>query len=97
MATIPTGKFVWFEYLSNDERKAQAFFGELFHRLRRVPMNREGALLRHDPHVGPWSQDRDRVFVLGIISSCGHAVPGFQDGVRKVFRHTRAARIYNGV
>ncbi|MGE0549911.1 MAG: VOC family protein [Kofleriaceae bacterium] len=30
MATIPTGRFVWFEYVSKDERKAQAFLGELF-------------------------------------------------------------------
>ena len=30
MATIPTGRFVWFEYTSNDARRAQAFFGELF-------------------------------------------------------------------
>jgi uncharacterized protein len=30
MATIPTGRFVWFDYVSNEARKAQAFFGELF-------------------------------------------------------------------
>jgi predicted enzyme related to lactoylglutathione lyase len=30
MATIPTGRFVWFEYSSKDAAKAQAFFGELF-------------------------------------------------------------------
>jgi predicted enzyme related to lactoylglutathione lyase len=30
MATIPTGRFVWFEYVSKDAAKAQAFFGELF-------------------------------------------------------------------
>jgi len=32
MATIPTGRFVWFEYLSGskDPAKAQGFFGELF-------------------------------------------------------------------
>ncbi len=30
MRTIPTGKFVWFEYVSNDDKKAQGFFGELF-------------------------------------------------------------------
>jgi predicted enzyme related to lactoylglutathione lyase len=29
MALIP--KFVWFEYVSADEKKAQSFFGELFH------------------------------------------------------------------
>src|SRR3954469_21334640 len=28
--TIPTGRFVWFEYVSNDAPKAQGFFGELF-------------------------------------------------------------------
>lgn len=28
--TIPTGRFVWFEYVSNDADKAQGFFGELF-------------------------------------------------------------------
>jgi uncharacterized protein len=31
MATIPTGRFVWFDYVSKDAKKAQAFFGELFH------------------------------------------------------------------
>lgn len=30
MAKIATGRFVWFEYMSKDLRKAQAFFGELF-------------------------------------------------------------------
>jgi uncharacterized protein len=30
MATIPTGRFVWFDYVSNEARQAQAFFGELF-------------------------------------------------------------------
>jgi predicted enzyme related to lactoylglutathione lyase len=30
MTTIPTGRFVWFEYVSNDPNKAQGFFGELF-------------------------------------------------------------------
>jgi len=28
--TIPTGRFVWFEYVSSDAHKAQGFFGELF-------------------------------------------------------------------
>jgi predicted enzyme related to lactoylglutathione lyase len=28
--TIPTGRFVWFEYVSKDAQKAQGFFGELF-------------------------------------------------------------------
>jgi uncharacterized protein len=28
--TIPTGRFVWFEYVSADAKKAQGFFGELF-------------------------------------------------------------------
>jgi predicted enzyme related to lactoylglutathione lyase len=28
--TIPTGKFVWFEYMAPDVKKAQGFFGELF-------------------------------------------------------------------
>jgi predicted enzyme related to lactoylglutathione lyase len=28
--TTPTGRFVWFEYLSQDAKKAQGFFGELF-------------------------------------------------------------------
>jgi hypothetical protein len=27
---IPTGRFVWFEYMSKDLKKAQGFFGELF-------------------------------------------------------------------
>lgn len=29
--TIPTGRFVWFDYVSKEAHKAQAFFGELFH------------------------------------------------------------------
>jgi len=29
--TIPTGRFVWFDYVAPDTKKAQAFFGELFH------------------------------------------------------------------
>ena len=28
--SIPTGRFVWFEYVSQDAKKAQGFFGELF-------------------------------------------------------------------
>jgi predicted enzyme related to lactoylglutathione lyase len=33
------GKFVWFEYLTKDERKAQSFFGELFNwKTKEVPM-----------------------------------------------------------
>ena len=28
--TTPTGRFVWFEYLSHDAQKAQGFFGEVF-------------------------------------------------------------------
>lgn len=39
MATIPTGRFVWFDYVSNEARKAQGFFGELFHwKTKDVPM-----------------------------------------------------------
>jgi uncharacterized protein len=30
MTTIPTGRFVWFEYLTPDAAKAQGFFGEVF-------------------------------------------------------------------
>ena len=30
MTKIPTGRFVWFEYLTKDIPKAQGFFGELF-------------------------------------------------------------------
>jgi uncharacterized protein len=30
MTAIPTGRFVWFEYVSKDAKQAQAFFGELF-------------------------------------------------------------------
>jgi predicted enzyme related to lactoylglutathione lyase len=30
MATIPTGRFVWFDYVGNDHPKAQGFYGELF-------------------------------------------------------------------
>ncbi|TMQ06979.1 MAG: VOC family protein [Deltaproteobacteria bacterium] len=37
--SIPTGRFVWFEYVSGDARKAQGFFGELFGwSTRSVPM-----------------------------------------------------------
>jgi predicted enzyme related to lactoylglutathione lyase len=31
MATIPTGRFVWFELVTKDPQKAQGFLGELFH------------------------------------------------------------------
>jgi predicted enzyme related to lactoylglutathione lyase len=38
-ATIPTGRFVWFDYVSNEARQAQAFYGELFHwKTKDVPM-----------------------------------------------------------
>jgi len=30
MATTPTGRFVWFEYVGKEQQKAQGFFGELF-------------------------------------------------------------------
>jgi predicted enzyme related to lactoylglutathione lyase len=30
MTTIPTGRFVWFEYVSNEAAKAHGFFGEVF-------------------------------------------------------------------
>jgi uncharacterized protein len=30
MATIATGRFVWFDYFGNDLEKAQGFYGELF-------------------------------------------------------------------
>jgi predicted enzyme related to lactoylglutathione lyase len=30
MTTIPTGRFVWFEYLTPEPAKAQGFFGELY-------------------------------------------------------------------
>jgi len=30
MTKIPTGRFVWFDYVSPDLKKAQGFFGELF-------------------------------------------------------------------
>jgi predicted enzyme related to lactoylglutathione lyase len=37
--TIPTGRFVWFEYVSTDSAKAQGFFGELFNwKTQSVPM-----------------------------------------------------------
>ncbi len=36
---IPTGRFVWFEYVSTDSAKAQGFFGELFNwSTQAVPM-----------------------------------------------------------
>lgn len=31
MTTIPTGRFVWFDYVAKDLGKAQGFYGELFH------------------------------------------------------------------
>src|SRR5882672_3785711 len=31
MTKIQTGRFVWFEYVSPDEKRPQAFYGELFH------------------------------------------------------------------
>lgn len=30
MTTIPSGRFVWFDYVSTEAEKAQSFFGELF-------------------------------------------------------------------
>jgi uncharacterized protein len=43
MTTIPTDRFVWFEYVSQDAAKAQGFFGELFNwGTQSVPMP-EGA------------------------------------------------------
>jgi len=37
--TIPTGRFVWFEYVSKDAQKAQGFLGELFGwSTKKVPM-----------------------------------------------------------
>jgi len=39
MATIPTGRFVWFEYVGAEAKKAQAFYGELFNwKTQDVPM-----------------------------------------------------------
>jgi uncharacterized protein len=39
MTTIPTGRFVWFEYVGKDAKKAQAFYGELFNwKTQDVPM-----------------------------------------------------------
>jgi len=39
MTVIPTGRFVWFEYVSKEAEKAQAFFGELFHwKTKQAPM-----------------------------------------------------------
>jgi uncharacterized protein len=39
MTTIPTGRFVWFEYVAADPGKARAFFAELFHwKAKRQPM-----------------------------------------------------------
>jgi predicted enzyme related to lactoylglutathione lyase len=38
-AHIPTGRFVWFEYVSKEETKAQAFYAELFGwKTQQVPM-----------------------------------------------------------
>jgi predicted enzyme related to lactoylglutathione lyase len=50
MATIPTGKFVWFEYVSKDPAKAQAFFGELFNwKTQNVPMPQGSyTMIAHD-------------------------------------------------
>jgi uncharacterized protein len=39
MSKIPTGRFVWFEYVSQDSAKAQGFYGELFGwGVKQVPM-----------------------------------------------------------
>jgi predicted enzyme related to lactoylglutathione lyase len=39
MTTIPTGRFVWFDYVCKDIARAQGFFGELFHwKTQEVPM-----------------------------------------------------------
>jgi predicted enzyme related to lactoylglutathione lyase len=44
MATIPTGRFVWFEHISGDAAKAQGFFGELFGWTKQsMPMPQGGA------------------------------------------------------
>jgi uncharacterized protein len=43
MATIPTGRFVWFEYVSNDAKQAQAFFAELFHWNTKVAPGQQGS------------------------------------------------------
>ena len=43
MTTIPTGRFVWFDYVAKDIPKAQGFFGELFHwKTQAVPMHDGG-------------------------------------------------------
>jgi len=37
--TIPTGRFVWFDYVAKDIAKAQGFFGELFNwKTQEIPM-----------------------------------------------------------
>ncbi|MBX3154775.1 MAG: VOC family protein [Deltaproteobacteria bacterium] len=39
MGMIPTGRFVWFEYVSKEDRRAQAFFAELFRwKTKEVPL-----------------------------------------------------------
>lgn len=39
MATIPTGRFVWFELMTKQTQKAQGFLGELFHwKTKDMPM-----------------------------------------------------------
>jgi len=39
MTKIPSGRFVWFEYVSKNADKAQAFYGELFNwKTQEVPM-----------------------------------------------------------
>jgi|SRR5579871_1810256 len=39
MATIPNGRFVWFDYVTNDAAKAQAFFSALFQwRTKDIPL-----------------------------------------------------------
>jgi predicted enzyme related to lactoylglutathione lyase len=41
--TIPTGRFVWFEYVAKDLDKAQGFFGELFNwKTQAMPMPQGG-------------------------------------------------------
>jgi predicted enzyme related to lactoylglutathione lyase len=51
LATTPTGRFVWFEYVTTDRPRAEGFFGELFHwTTMQVPMPQGAyAMLRLGP------------------------------------------------
>src|SRR5262245_29335158 len=62
MTATSTGRFVWFEYVSGDSRKAQGFYGELFNWGKKdVPMP-DGAytmIALGDRTIGGYQQRAD--------------------------------------